>query len=198
MLSDEQTDACLVYLVELQKWNRKINLTAIRDEKDIIVKHFIDSFSYRTGFDPAMGTKLIDMGSGAGFPALPLKIAFPDLAVTMVESVRKKASFLRHIIRTIGLDGVEVIDKRTEEIPDTYQSQYDFVTARAFAEMPAALHAGVRFLMPGGMMVLSRGPEETISDDVVAALKMTVESRRNLVLPSSDYRRALWVFRKMS
>jgi 16S rRNA (guanine527-N7)-methyltransferase len=197
-LSEEQAEACLIYLVELQKWNRKINLTAIRNEKDIIVKHFIDSFSYCTGFDPAPGKKLLDMGSGAGFPALPIKIAFPGLAVTMVESVGKKASFLRHIIRTIGLAGVEVIDKRTEKLPDTYQSQYDVVTARAFSEIKAVLHEGVRFLVPGGRMVLSRGPEERISDDVVLALMMTVESRREFILPSSSHRRALWVFRKKS
>jgi 16S rRNA (guanine527-N7)-methyltransferase len=195
-LSEDQTNACLVYLVELEKWNRKINLTAIRDEKDIIVKHFIDSFSYLTCFDPLPGTKLLDMGSGAGFPALPLKIAFPDIAVTMVESVRKKSSFLRHIIRTLGIVDVEVINKRTDELPDTYRSRYDVVTARAFAEMQSALQEGVGFLIPEGRMILSRGPEERIPDDVVTSLSMIVESRSDLILPFSDHRRAIWVFRK--
>jgi 16S rRNA (guanine527-N7)-methyltransferase len=195
-LSDEQADACLVYLVELEKWNRKINLTAIRDERDIIVKHFLDSFSYCTGFDPLPGTKLLDMGSGAGFPALPIKIAFPDVEVTMVESVQKKASFLRHIIRTLGLAGVEVINKRTNEVPDAYRSRYDCVTARAFAEMQSVLLEGTGFLLSGGRMILSRGPEESIPDDVVSALGMTLESRSDLILPYSDYRRSIWVFRK--
>ena len=132
-LTEKQADACLVYLIELEKWNRKISLTAIREEQEIIIKHFIDSFSYVKGFDPRPAAKLLDMGSGAGFPALPLKIAFPDLEITLVEAVQKKASFLRHIIRTLALSGVEVADKRTEALPESYSAVYDVVTARAFA-----------------------------------------------------------------
>ncbi len=109
-LSDSQVDACFQYLSELKKWNRKINLTAIRDDRDIIIKHFLDSFSFLKGFMPREGLRLLDMGSGAGFPALPVKIAHGEIEITMVESVKKKASFLRHIIRTLDLKGVEVLD----------------------------------------------------------------------------------------
>lgn len=197
-LTDAQVDSCLVYLVELEKWNRKINLTAIRGEQEIITKHFIDSFSYVKGFDARPGIALLDMGSGAGFPALPLKIAFPGLFVTMVESVKKKATFLRHIIRTIKIEGAAVLDSRTDRLPDTYRSSYEVVTARAFAEMGTALKEGTVFLKPGGLMVLSRGPEETISGEAAAEHGMVLESRLDLNLPVSGDPRAIWIFRKRS
>lgn len=195
-LTDEQTDSCLVYLVELEKWNRKINLTAIRGGQEIVAKHFLDSFSYVRGFDPQPGIALLDMGSGAGFPALPLKIAFPGLNVTMVESVKKKATFLRHIIRTLKIEGAAVVDSRTDSLPDTYRSSRDVVTARAFAEMGAALKEGAVFLKPRGLMVLSRGPEETISREAAADHGMVLESRLELSLPISGDPRAIWIFRK--
>jgi 16S rRNA (guanine527-N7)-methyltransferase len=195
-LTEKQADACLVYLVELEKWNRKMSLTAVREEQEIIVKHFIDSFSFVRGFDPLPGARLLDMGSGAGFPALPLKIAFPDLQVTLVESVRKKATFLRHIIRTLGLKQVEVVDQRTEALPETYRSVYDVVTARAFASMKDALREGAPFLRTRGVLVLSRGPAESVSDKDVAAAGMAVENRLELSLPLLGDQRAIWVFRK--
>ncbi len=195
-LSEVQLDSCLLYLSELKKWNRKINLTAIRDDQDIVIKHFLDSFSFTKGFAPVDGLKLLDMGSGAGFPALPLKIACPGIAVTMVESVKKKASFLRHIIRTLRLTGVEVSDKRTEELRDSFQSRFDVVTARAFAGMGTALEAGKPFLKSGGIMVLSRGPEENIIEQELTKMGVVLERKEEFTLPRSDYKRVIWVFRK--
>jgi 16S rRNA (guanine527-N7)-methyltransferase len=196
ILTDEQADACLVYLVELEKWNRKFNLTAIRNEREIVTKHFIDSFSYLMGFRPEPGLALLDMGSGAGFPALAIKIAAPSLSVTMVESVKKKGTFLRHIIRTLGLEDVRVFDLRMDELPSEHYARYDVVTARAFSDMETAINEGKDFLKPGGLMVLSRGPAETIGDDIVAGRGMTVRKRHEIILPGSGDPRALWVFEK--
>jgi 16S rRNA (guanine527-N7)-methyltransferase len=195
-LSVEQVNSLFIYLAELKKWNRKINLTAIRDERDVIIKHVLDSLSYINGFGPPAGPRLLDMGSGAGFPALPIKVIKPDISVTLVESVKKKASFLRHVIRTLGLAGAEVIDKRIEEIENSSRSLYDVVTARAFATMGAALAAGAPFLRTGGLMVLSRGPEETISEKEFRNTGVHVEKKIELTLPHSDYKRAIWVFKK--
>jgi len=195
-LSEAQIEACLVYIAELRKWNRKINLTAIADERDIIIKHFLDSFSYKNGFTPLDGMSLLDMGSGAGFPALPLRIILPRLVVTLVESVSKKAAFLRHMIRTLKLSGAEVWDKRLADLPESAHFQYDIVTARAFASMEAVLAEGSRFLKKDGLMVLSRGAEEEIEDKELDAENMSVSTRIDMILPLSDYRRALWVFRR--
>jgi 16S rRNA (guanine527-N7)-methyltransferase len=195
-LTDEQADACMVYLIELEKWNRKFNLTAIRDEQEIITKHFIDSFSYLRGFKPGPGMALLDMGSGAGFPALPIKIAAPALSVIMVESVRKKGIFLRHIIRTLRLEGVEVLDARTGALLPEHRARYNVVTARAFADMGTALKEGSLFLKPGGLMILSRGPAEMVSNDRVLEIGMLVKARHEIILPGSGDPRALWVFQK--
>jgi 16S rRNA (guanine527-N7)-methyltransferase len=196
MLSDQQADAFLIYLVELDKWNRKINLTAIRNEQDIIIKHFLDSLSYLTGFVPAPALRLLDMGAGAGFPAVPIKIAHPEIEVTMVESVNKKASFLRHIVRILKLTEIVIIDKRTDELAPSYQLSYDVVTARAFADMKTAFFEGAPFLKPGGLMVLSRGQEETIGEGDILKAGLIIEKRLDLRLPHSNDPRNIWVFRK--
>jgi len=195
-LSIEQVNSFFIYLAELKKWNNKINLTAITEERDTVIKHLLDSLSYLKAFTPSLGMRLLDMGSGAGLPAIPLKIAAPGLSITMVESVKKKASFLRHIVRTLPLAGVEVLDKRMEELPAAAHSSYDIVTARAFAEMPDALGHGVLFLKPGGLAILSRGPEETISEKELNKAGVNVEQKLELMLPHSDYKRAIWVFKK--
>ena len=195
-LSIEQINSIFIYLTELKKWNQKINLTGIRDERDSLIKNVLDSFSYVKGFTPAPGLTLLDMGSGAGFPALPIKIAYPGISITMVDSVKKKASFLRHIVRTLQLPGVTVLDKRTEEISSSLHATFDIVTARAFADMASALSAGTPFLRPDGRIVLSRGPEESLPDEALAKRGVAVAQRIDLTLPHSDHKRVIWVFTK--
>jgi 16S rRNA (guanine527-N7)-methyltransferase len=196
-LTVEQVNSLFIFLAELKKWNRRINLTAIKGEEDAIIKHVLDSLSHIKGFIPAPGLRLLDMGSGAGFPAIPIKIAFPGIAVTLVESIKKKASFLRHTVRTLALSGAEVMDVRTEELPDSYHRVFDVVTARAFADMKTALFSGAPFLKPGGLMVLSRGPEETIGEQELAVTGFTAQKKIELILPHSEYKRAIWVFKKL-
>ena len=195
-LSIEQVNSIFLFLTELDKWNRTINLTAIRDGREVIIKHVLDSLSYLRGFDAVAGLRLLDMGSGAGFPAIPLKIARPEIAVTLVESVKKKASFLRHIVRTVKLKGIEVMDKRTEELPAACLAAYDVVTARAFANMDLALTTGRPFLKPGGQIVLSRGPEETIGEKKLARAGVLLKKRVELTLPHSEFKRVIWVLER--
>lgn len=195
-LTVEQINSIFIYLTELKKWNQKINLTAIKDEQEIIIKHVLDSLSHTKGFTPAPGLRLLDMGSGAGFPALPIKIASPEISITMVDSVKKKASFLRHIVRTLKLTNADVFDTRTEELPDSLYSTFDVVTARAFAKMNAAITAGLPFLKPSGRIVLSRGREESITEPAFAKAGVSLETRIELTLPHSDHKRTIWVFRK--
>jgi 16S rRNA (guanine527-N7)-methyltransferase len=197
-LTVEQTNSVFIYLAELKKWSQKINLTAIKDERDIVIKHVLDSLSYLHGFTAAPGLRLLDMGSGAGFPALPIKIACPGISITMVDSVKKKASFLRHIIRTLKLTETAVIDTRTKELPVHFLATFDVVTARAFADMKSAIAEGMPLLKPGGIMVLSRGPEETIKERDLVRAGVSLERRVDLTLPYSDYKRTIWVFKKVS
>lgn len=196
VLSDEQINSFFVYFAELKKWNRQINLTAITDEREIVIKHALDSLSYIYGFSPSAGIKLLDMGSGAGFPALPLKILYPEISICMAEAVSKKASFLRHMLRTLKMQNSNVWDKRVEAMPSSFHASFDIVTARAFADMESALSAGTPFLKDGGLAVLSRGPEETIDAPILEKLRLVVYKKNALTLPHSDYKRVIWVFQK--
>jgi len=195
-LNVEKINSLFAYLAELKKWNRKINLTAIKDEQDIIIKHVLDSLSYLLGFDQSNTQRLLDIGSGAGFPAIPIKIIHPEIAVTLVESTKKKAAFLRHIIRTLKLACIEVIDKRIEDISTTYHATFDVVTARAFADMKSAISSGGPFLKPGGIIILSRGPADILNIKDLLDYQMVLVKRDEFSLPYSDYQRTLWVFKK--
>ncbi len=195
-LTVEQVNSLFIFLAELKNWNARINLTAIKGERDTVIKHVLDSLSHVQGFIPVPGLRLLDMGSGAGFPAIPIKIAYFGIAVTLVESVKKKASFLRHVIRTLQLSDAEVLDMRTEELPPSRHGSYDVVTARAFADMNLALAAGATFLKADGLMVLSRGPEESIAEQEVTRAGVILNKKIELTLPHSDYKRAIWVFKK--
>ncbi len=114
MPSEEQTNAFMTYLSELKKWNKAYNLTGLKEDKDIIIKHFFDSLLYLKAL-PDGEITVADVGSGAGFPGLPIKIIRPEIEMYLIESSRKKAAFLKHIIRQLGLKKAEVIEKRIEE-----------------------------------------------------------------------------------
>lgn len=164
ILSENQQFQFQVLQDELSVWNEKINLTAIKDAKGIQEKHFFDSLTCFMGFEE-WPESLIDVGSGAGFPGLPIKFVIPDLRLTLVESVDKKAAFSRHIVEKLSLTGVAVLSKRAEEVgrmPE-HREAYDIAIARAVA--PAATLA--EYLLPltkvGGRCLMqkgTRGPEE--------------------------------------
>ena len=145
-LTPWQVRALEKYEQELLKWNDKVNLTAIRSPDQIRIKHFLVSLTCIHVMRETKPGKLIDIGTGAGFPGLPLKIIYPKMQLTLVESIGKKANFCQHIVELLSLDGVEVIQERAETVgrmPDHRQS-YDWATARAVAVMPIL----VEYLLP--------------------------------------------------
>ncbi|MCL4873623.1 16S rRNA (guanine(527)-N(7))-methyltransferase RsmG [bacterium] len=165
-LNEGQGEAFLVYLRELKTWNKRINLTAIEDDREIIIKHFLDSLTpvrFLSGINSAL-----DMGAGAGFPGIPIKIAMPDLQVTLLDSVLKKVSFMRHIIRTLGLKGIEAIHARAEanELKTRLAGSFDCVISRAFSELAAFSALALPYLKPGGMLLAMKGP--AVSDELGA------------------------------
>ena len=196
-LTAEQQNSMIVYASELKKWNKKINLTAITDNTEIIIKHFLDSLSYGTIIPLEDKMSLIDIGSGAGFPAIPIKIAHHNsLEILMVETSKKKASFLRHIIRLLHLTDIEVIDARVESIQNEYNEIFDLVTARAFADVRTVVEVGTPLLKFGGHFILSRGPEESADDGILKRMNVEIIKKKDLILPGSDYRRTIWLLRK--
>ncbi len=131
-LSDQQLKQFAEYAQLLQEWNQKMNLTAITDVADIYEKHFLDSIL--PSFDTLITGKLCDVGAGAGFPSIPLKIVYPQLSVTIVEPLGKRISFLTALTRELGLS-VELINERAEDHASDRREYYDFVTARAVANL---------------------------------------------------------------
>lgn len=149
------------YLRELKKWNKVYNLTAITDDTEIIVKHFLDSILYLKAV-PDGQLSLCDVGSGGGFPGIPIAIVRPDLLITLLEPSRKKIAFLRQMRRLLSLENVEVLGFRAEEMVD---SRFDVVVTRATFSISDLLKKAGHLVREGGYLVLNKGPkfEEEIS-----------------------------------
>ena len=154
-LIGRQVLALATYEKELLSWNQKFNLTAIRDVEGIRVKHFLDSFSCVLAWKANPPSRLIDVGTGAGFPGIPLKILYPSTRVTLVESVGKKAAFCQHIIELLKLDGVEIINVRAENVGQDlrHREQYDWAVARAVAKLNVLSEYLLPLVKVGGRML---------------------------------------------
>ncbi len=142
---------------ELVDWNMRVNLTAITDPTEVLLKHFLDSLALLEVHDPAQA-RVLDIGAGAGFPGLPLKLARPQWDLVLLEATGKKVSFQRHIIETLGLAAIEAIHGRAEEIAHrpAYRGTFDIVTARAVAALPALLEYAAPFCRVGGRILLPK------------------------------------------
>jgi len=156
-LSTQQQQQLLRYRQELLDWNTRVNLTAIKDPEEVLLKHFLDSLSLLSVYDQPTA-KLLDIGSGAGFPGLVLKIARPQWQITSLEATGKKVTFQKHIIDLLHLNGVVTIHGRAEELAQKseYRSSFDVVTARAVASLPALLEYCAPYCRVGGGIILPK------------------------------------------
>lgn len=158
-LTGRQVMALINYEKELVAWNQKFNLTAIRDVESIRVKHFLDSYSCVLAWKANPPLRLVDVGTGAGFPGIPLKIVYPTMQVTLVESVGKKAMFCQHVIQTLGLEGIEVIQTRAEDLGQNpaHRESYDWAVARAVANLNILSEYLLPLVKVGGTMLAQKG-----------------------------------------
>jgi 16S rRNA (guanine527-N7)-methyltransferase len=197
-LEDLQIELFGVYLQELLEWNKTFNLTGIRNPEDIVIKHFVDSLTPLPYLEPF--SRLLDIGPGAGFPSIPLKIAAPGLQVQLVEASRKKVSFLKHIIRTLKLESVAVMHCRVEdvELPD---EPFDTIICRAFAHLDPLVKIVSPLMEPGNTLVAMLGPTNTEDHPRLAdcALAESLELKRlvSLELPLGRGGRTLLFFIKI-
>ncbi len=155
-LTLKQKEQFQMYLSLLQEWNEKMNLTAIVDEGEILEKHFLDSLASSSYID-YQDQSLLDIGSGAGFPGIPLKIMFPDLCVTLLEPTMKRVTFLEEVIRKLQLKGIVVVNERAEDYAKKARSYYDIVTARAVAHLSILMELSSPLMRVGGILVALKG-----------------------------------------
>ncbi len=158
-LTARQVMALINYEKELVEWNQKFNLTAIRDVESIRTKHFLDSYSCVLAWKGMPPLRLVDVGTGAGFPGIPIKIVYPTMHVTLVESVGKKAMFCQHIISKLGLEDVEVIQTRAETLGQNlaHRETYDYAVARAVANLNILSEYLLPLVKVGGTMLAQKG-----------------------------------------
>ena len=154
-LNTKQVQLFMLYLKQLQLWNQSFNLTSITLDDEIIIKHFVDSLAALRAEDIMVGSRLLDIGTGAGFPGIPLKIARPDLNVTLVEPARKKSSFLYFIIGLLRLENVDIFNGTIETFLDERLSygSFDYLATRAL-KYDVILRDGTRLLRQGGKAIL--------------------------------------------
>lgn len=202
-LTEEQIHQFLRYYELLVEWNGFMNLTAITDYDEVMKKHFVDSLSLIKTFDVTKKAKVIDVGTGAGFPGLALKIAYPNLQVTLLDSLNKRINFLNEVITQLGLTGVETVHGRAEDFakPDKLRGKFDLCVSRAVANMSTLSEYCLPFVKVGGEFISYKS--EKISEELETATKAIsilggkFDRSTEFNLPDSDIYRNLVVIKKV-
>ncbi len=201
-LSDEQLDQFDKYFHTLVEWNEKMNLTAITDQRDVYLKHFYDSISAAFYFDFSQSLHLCDVGAGAGFPSIPLKIVFPHLEVTIVDSLNKRISFLNHLANVLKLENVHFIHDRAETfgVNPAHRESYDLVTARAVARMSVLSELCLPLVKVGGYFVAMKAAhandELAVGNKAITTLGGKLEQMFTFTLPMEESERNILVIKK--
>lgn len=196
-LSDNQINQFIMYESLLLDWNTKINLTAITNHSDILKKHFLDSLSFSlvvsdTDFN---GKSLLDLGTGAGFPGIPLKILYPDLNITLVDSLQKRVDFLNFVISSLSLNNIVAVHSRAEDLAKdlNFREHYDFVVSRAVANLSVLSEYCIPFVKVGGCFISYKAgdslQEITNSRNAIGVLGCSKPVLYNFTLPNSDLER---------
>lgn len=202
-VSPEQAGQFQTYAELLVEWNRKMNLTAITEPKEIAVKHFLDSILLLKAVEIPRGSSLIDVGTGAGFPGVALAILRPDIRLTLLDSLRKRLVFLKDLLEHLNLTA-ELLHSRAEEAgrKKEYRGKFDFASARAVARLPVLCEYCLPFLKSGGVFAAMKGPggEGELKDaqKAIALLGCKTEECRSYRLPGGDARTLITIRRVAS
>ena len=203
-LTSAEVQQLFSYMGLIKAWNEKFNLTSINDERDFIIKHFLDSLSilpFIRNVNNIDERGLIDVGTGAGFPAIPLKIILKETSITMLDAVEKKVKFLTEGISSLKLDDIQAFHGRAEDYAHSkkHRENYDFAVARAVASLPVLLEYCMPFVKKEGIFIAMKGKNiEEVSDSKKAldVLGGKIEEIREIVLPFSDNVRNIIIIRK--
>ena len=201
VLNEKQIEQFYQYMELLLEWNQKINLTAITNPEEIILKHFIDSLTIAKHIE--MGAKLIDVGTGAGFPGIPLKIVREDIKITLLDSLNKRINFLKEVIEKLELTNIQTIHSRAEDLAKNknYRERFDYATSRAVANMTTLSEYLIPFVKVGGCVICMKGAEineETQqSQKAIAILGGKTIQKEAFQLPKSDIKRNIIILEKV-
>lgn len=201
-LSSRQLEQFELYYQELVSWNEKMNLTGITERDQVYTKHFYDSLSLAFYVDLTQVNSLADIGSGAGFPGIPLKICFPHIKLTIVDSLSKRISFLQHICDTLGLSGVQLIHGRAEDVARQFvhRDAYDVVTARAVARLSLLNEFCLPFTRKDGIFAAMKGndPAEELNEAGRSFKELRAELKKveSFSLPVEESARHIVMIRK--
>jgi 16S rRNA (guanine527-N7)-methyltransferase len=203
-LTPEQEAQFDLYTRDLAVWNEQVNLTAITDPDAVRVRHFLDSLTILKAVPLPPGVRVIDVGTGAGFPGVPLKIVRPDIQLTLLEATGKKVAFLHHLMELLKLENVRTVHARAEDAghDPAHRAAYDVVAARAVARLPSLLEYLLPFAKVGGVCVAMKGrtaqPEAADSARALATLGGRLKSIETFHLPGIDEPHHLVVVEKIA
>lgn len=201
-LTEKQITQFIQYYELLAEWNSFMNLTAIKEYDEVLKKHFVDSLTLVKATQISSPMSLIDVGTGAGFPGIPLKIVFPDIKVTLLDSLNKRVSFLNEVIAKLDLDGIEAVHGRAEDLskPEYLREKYDICVSRAVANLSTLSEYCLPFVKVGGVFIpyKSEKLEQEIRDaeKAIDVLGGKIENQIELLLPETDIYRKLVVVKK--
>ncbi|QUH25150.1 16S rRNA (guanine(527)-N(7))-methyltransferase RsmG [Serpentinicella alkaliphila] len=202
-LDQKQIAQFMKYKEVLLEWNQKMNLTAIEDDKEIIIKHFLDSISCAKSEVIGNSGKVIDVGTGAGFPGIPLKIIFPNIELTLLDSLNKRIGFLKEVGNQLGINDIEYVHGRAEDVGQNknYREKFDFAVARAVAPLNILLEYCLPFVKVGGYFICQKGSKliEEMEESRVAlkVLGGEVLKQIEVPLPFSDISHNIVIIRKI-
>lgn len=201
-LSEYQLEQFFTYYEFLTEKNKVMNLTAITDLKEVISKHFVDSLALAKIYS-LTDEKVIDIGSGAGFPGIPLKIVYPNIKITLIDSLQKRLSFLDEVIIKLNLSDINTLHGRAEDYGrnERFRDQFDVCVSRAVAKMPVLLELCIPFVKKDGYFISYKSgnidEEINSSQNALKLLKTEISKKESFILPKTDIERSLLLIKKM-
>ena len=199
-ITDKQLEQLNKYYKALVEWNKKINLTSITEEKDVYLKHFYDSLTLFKEYDLTKDVLLCDVGTGAGFPGIVLKIVFPNLKITLIDSLQKRLKFLDYVIKLLDLKDVELVHERMEDYSKQNEEKFDIITSRAVAKTKILVEISFKALKISGHLILMKSSfEEELSDakKIIKDIGGEVINVNTFKLPIENSERALINIKKV-